>query len=151
MEPWRAALEWKTVGIGEISSSDSHSRQRSKRTTVSLESTDSVNFNITSTLVELYQMVKANWTEDYFASCQQTRDRAALVSAAAAGSSSCRTPFVPFALRNKTGSDVWFCTQTRLASSQFAAARNEPHTSSRLVSSSQVQVILHLDSRAAVT
>ena len=140
MEPWRAALEWKTVGIGEISS-DSHSRpQRSKRTTVSLESTDSVNFNITSTLVELYQMVKANWTEDYFASCQQTRDRAAVVSAAA-GSSSCRTPFVSFALRNKTGSDVWFCTQTRLASSQFAAARNEPSTSSRLVSSSQVQLL----------
>ena len=144
MEPWRAALEWKTVGIGEISS-DSHSRplgrQRSKRTTVSLESTDSVNFNITSTLVELYQMVKANWTEDYFASCQQTRDRAAVVSSAAGSSSSCRTPFVPFALRNKTGSDVWFCTQTRLASSQFAAARNEPHTSSRLVNSSQLQVI----------
>ena len=28
--------------------------------------TDVVNFTLTSTLVELYQMVKANWTEDYY-------------------------------------------------------------------------------------
>ena len=101
MEPWRCLMEWKSVPIGEYDW---------KRTTISMESGDTVNFNMTSTLVELYQMVKTNWTEDYYHNAGgQTR------------TSRRRAPFVPFALKNDTGSDVRFCTQTRMAASQFAA------------------------------
>ena len=66
MEPWRAGLEWKTMSIGDHLATGGSNGKRSKRTTVSLESSDAINFNLTSTLVELYQMVKANWTEDYY-------------------------------------------------------------------------------------
>ena len=133
LEPWRAGLEWKTMSIGDHLGPGGSNGKRSKRTTVSLESSDAINFNLTSTLVELYQMVKANWTEDYynFGGQQQTT-----VASKQGGeeyltgrsSVTYRTPFVPFALRNSTGSNVWFSTQTRLASSQFSAsaARNQP-------------------------
>lgn len=50
--------------------------------------------SLTSTLLSLYNTVLSNWAEDYL---QQKIDKR-------------RTPFVPFALRNETGSPLWFCT-----------------------------------------
>ncbi len=58
MEPWRCALMWKTTPIGY--------RGLNSRLTLNVETENTVNFNLTSTLIELYHMVKANWTEDYY-------------------------------------------------------------------------------------
>ena len=65
-----------------------------------METEEIVNLNITSTLIELYSKVKADWTVG--AGLLDTR-----VSAGG------RIPFVPYALRNETGVDLWFCTHTK--------------------------------------
>ena len=73
--------------------------------------TDVVNFTLPSTLVELYQMVKANWTEDYYNSMGP--QGGAVAAGEIFGFRRRRTPFVPFALINSTGCPLWFCMQTR--------------------------------------
>ena len=50
--------------------------------------------NVTSTLLNLYKTVSFNWSEDY--SHQKVDKR--------------RAPFVPFLLKNETGSELWFST-----------------------------------------
>lgn len=40
--------------------------QNSERTEVFLNSEDTLNINITSTLVELFNSVKETWTQDYY-------------------------------------------------------------------------------------
>lgn len=50
--------------------------------------------NVTSSLLNLYKIVSSNWTEDYHLVKNDKR----------------RAPFIPFALKNETGSRLWFCT-----------------------------------------
>ena len=71
-----------------------------KRLAVHLEAEEVVNLNITSTLIELYSKVKADWTVG----------SGSLDNRVSAGG---RIPFVPFVLRNETGVDLWFCTHTK--------------------------------------
>ena len=80
-----------------------------------------VNLNITSTLIELYSKVKADWTVG----------SGPLDNRVSGG----RIPFVPFVLRNETGVDLWFCTHTKSsvgmnfipnASSTLAGAQQDP-------------------------
>jgi vacuolar protein sorting-associated protein 13D len=61
---------------------------------IMVSSRASMEINITSTLLNLYNTVSSNWTEDY--QLQKNDKR--------------RAPFVPFALKNETGSRLWFCT-----------------------------------------
>lgn len=55
-----------------------------------------LNVNVTSTLIELYKQVKENWTKDYYDDQAKEFRR--------------RSPFVPFALKNDTGSQLRFTT-----------------------------------------
>lgn len=55
---------------------------------------DVLNVNVTSTLLNLYATVSSNWTEDYQ---HQKVDKR-------------RAPFVPFLVKNETGSSLWFST-----------------------------------------
>jgi len=75
---------------------------------------ETLNLNVTSTLLELFTLTKAKWTEDYAKSCDQ-KD--------ATYNSRRRVPFIPFAIRNHTGSDVRFSTitsmPTRMQESSF--------------------------------
>lgn len=96
VEPWRAKVNWEQTLASNLSR---------KRLQMRVESQDSVNVNVTHTLVQLVSLVKENWTQDYasngsgqksFASGQQGYRR--------------RSPFIPFALKNETGSKLWFKT-----------------------------------------
>ena len=57
VEQWRASMQWEqTLSSSSLSS---------KRLRIRVDSQNSVNVNITSTLVELITLVKENWTQDY--------------------------------------------------------------------------------------
>ena len=132
LEPWRCGLEWKVVPIG--------ASDRSKRYSVTMDASDVVNFNLTSTLIDMYQLTLRNWTEDYYllhplapststnvgtfdsARCDINEGRESN-SIAIPPASFGRRPFVPFALKNETGCKIWFTTQTKMATSQFGPNR----------------------------
>ncbi|KYQ55282.1 Vacuolar protein sorting-associated protein 13D [Trachymyrmex zeteki] len=63
IEPWRANIEWEQRFTSSFDP---------KRLHVFINSYDSVNVNVTLTLVELVQLVKHNWTQDYYLSNENT-------------------------------------------------------------------------------
>ncbi|KYM95934.1 Vacuolar protein sorting-associated protein 13D [Cyphomyrmex costatus] len=63
IEPWRANIEWEQMVTSSFDPKKLH---------VSINSYDSVNVNVTLTLVELVQLVKHNWTQDYYLSNENT-------------------------------------------------------------------------------
>lgn len=76
-----------------------------------ISSNDSFNVNITSTLMELYGQVKENWTKDYYNVKQTlTRNQKEANSVSTLDSFRRRSPFIPFALKNETGSSLKFTT-----------------------------------------
>lgn len=99
IEPWRANVEWEESLTNSL---------RSKRLQVKIDSENSVNINVTSTLVELVTLVKHNWTQDYYLTEKDSSS-----SQKTCGNSRgyrMRSPFVPFALKNDTGSRLKFQT-----------------------------------------
>ncbi|XP_057336557.1 intermembrane lipid transfer protein Vps13D isoform X1 [Microplitis mediator] len=93
LESWKATVQWESI----------KNSVNSRRLHVRVDSEDSVNVNITSTFVELMKLVKDNWTQDYSSSSQKA------VSLQLQNYRR-RSPFVPFALKNDTGSKLWFKT-----------------------------------------
>lgn len=53
----RCQTEWEKSPSRDLSG---------ERLLLSMKTNDTVNVNITSTLLELYQIVKSNWTLDYY-------------------------------------------------------------------------------------
>ena len=102
IEPWKASIEWQEMMTNSLSS---------KRVQISVDSEDSVNVNVTSTLVELVQLVKQNWTQDYYLANKETSFKTPLCVQGYRR----RSPFVPFALKNETGSKLWFKTYISVA------------------------------------
>ncbi|XP_066594830.1 intermembrane lipid transfer protein Vps13D isoform X2 [Prorops nasuta] len=98
VESWRASVKWEYTLTNSLNS---------KRLKLSIDSQDSVNVNISSTLVELFQLVKHNWTQDYYLS---NTDTALNKSANNMQTYRRRSPFIPFALKNETGMKLWFKT-----------------------------------------
>ncbi|KAL6266404.1 hypothetical protein P5V15_003257 [Pogonomyrmex californicus] len=98
IEPWRANIEWEQMFTNSFDP---------KRLRVSINSYDSVNVNVTLTLVELVQLVKHNWTQDYYLSNGST-----IIGKSATKGQIYRrrSPFIPFALKNDTGCRLWFKT-----------------------------------------
>lgn len=80
------------------------------RLNVSVESseTDILDINITSTLIELYKQVKENWTKDYY----KVKDTKAVQKPDNPPNPAyrSRSPFIPYALKNETGSLLGFTT-----------------------------------------
>ncbi|KAK0083635.1 hypothetical protein PV325_008476 [Microctonus aethiopoides] len=100
MESWNATIQWEyTIG----------NTLNSKRLQICIESEDSVNVNITSTFVELIKLVKDNWTQDYYLSSKDN-NTAMNKTSLSIQSYRRRSPFVPFALKNETGTKLWFKT-----------------------------------------
>ena len=78
MEPWLCRFDWKhraLLGSGGNPASPTAGAgvgfipgqvPTTTKLSMNLETRDIINFNVTSTLVELYQIVKTNWTEDYY-------------------------------------------------------------------------------------
>lgn len=98
IEPWRAIFQWEQTLTNLLAL---------KRLQISINSDDSVNVNVTSTLVELVKLVKDNWTQDYYLS---NKDSLLSKPFGSPPGYRRRSPFVPFALKNETGSKLWFKT-----------------------------------------
>lgn len=88
VEPWKCEANW-TYSLAQLPSQQS-------RLNLKLKSNDVLRLNITSTLMDIYQTVKDNWTQDYYSSSASAMLR--------------RAPFVPFAIKNETGTRLHFTT-----------------------------------------
>ncbi|KAF7280409.1 hypothetical protein GWI33_006075 [Rhynchophorus ferrugineus] len=94
IEPWLCKIMWeKTL-----------SQNRRNRLQLKIESEHTFNFNITSTFMDLYKQVKESWMDDFL---KMTRSEQKM-----AGSFKRRSPFIPFALKNDTGSSLRFTLLT---------------------------------------
>lgn len=82
---------------------DSNDLKKANRITI--ESKDVFNINVTSTLKELYYIVKDNWIQDLNKDPVNTSKQLAISPAYKR-----RAPFVPFELKNDTGSFLHFTT-----------------------------------------
>lgn len=70
-----------------------------------VESNETLNFNITSTLTQLYRQVKESWTQDYYNGKESSTK-----SISNSLGYKRRSPFIPFALKNETGSSIRYTT-----------------------------------------
>lgn len=103
IEPWECLLNWN-YSIGQMGNERS-------RLNLSILSDKLLNVNITSTLVELWKIVQANWTQDYYeGSNTNTNIQHTNNTQSPTGLSGYRrrAPFVPFSLKNNTGEDLTF-------------------------------------------
>lgn len=87
-EIWQCNAKWKYKNM--------HFDNK-KRFEISVYSKNLLRINVTSTLIELYRMVSKNWTSD-FHSLENAKN----------SNFRQRSPFVPFALQNLTGSALLF-------------------------------------------
>ncbi|CAH2268708.1 jg9244 [Pararge aegeria aegeria] len=85
------------------------------RVQVDVRSSETLDTNVTSALVDLVRLVRHNWTSDYYAPQTLTSEQSPKGSPAGHRR---RSPFVPYALRNLTGQRLWFTTLTT-ASDEF--------------------------------
>ncbi|XP_055636021.1 intermembrane lipid transfer protein Vps13D isoform X3 [Toxorhynchites rutilus septentrionalis] len=95
IEPWKVEAQWG-YSLGQAASSQN-------RLNLKIESNDTLRLNITSTLIDLYQLVKSNWTQDYYNSNANSLSKSP-------ANYRRRTPFVPFAIKNDTGVRLWYTT-----------------------------------------
>lgn len=106
IEPWLCTIEWNKKVINTASGG--------ARLSLQLKAEEAMQINITSSLLELFRMVKSSWTDDYY-----NRDRGDAADAARGGLSGGspvsyrrRSPFIPFSLFNQTGLKLSFSTFT---------------------------------------
>ncbi|KAJ8723032.1 hypothetical protein PYW07_004212 [Mythimna separata] len=99
VEPWRFETSWEYTLTSSLSLG---------RVQMEVSSAEVLNTNVTSSLIELWQLVRANWTADYYAP-QSSGTQEQSPKGSPAGHRR-RSPFVPYALRNHTGHRLWFTT-----------------------------------------
>jgi len=94
LEPWKCFFTLQQNECGQLGkySPSSEFPKKAPELEMSVTSTQVMNINFTSTLLTLYKIVSSNWADDY--GHQDKR----------------RSPFVPFVLKNETGSVLWFST-----------------------------------------
>ncbi|XP_038078266.1 vacuolar protein sorting-associated protein 13D-like isoform X2 [Patiria miniata] len=92
IEPWKLNVEWLQ---------QDETAEYPEKVFVQCKVNDRLDLNLTSALMDLYSNTKKNWTEDYY----KTGTKEGLPARH-------RSPFVPFALRNLTGCNLWFSTLT---------------------------------------
>ena len=97
IEPWHCGLDWASNVLGTSS----------VKTSINLKSTDLININVTSSMLELFKVVQANWGEDYYNLSADDPQGAVPQTPPAYRR---RTPFVPYALQNNTGCPLMFYT-----------------------------------------
>uniref|UniRef100_A0A336MDN8 CSON015545 protein n=1 Tax=Culicoides sonorensis TaxID=179676 RepID=A0A336MDN8_CULSO len=97
IEPWKCEAQW-SYSYSNLNSQDD-------RLHLKISSNEVLRTNITSTAMELYQMVRDNWTQDYY-SPDANNERQ--VQSPTSGNFRRRVPFIPFALKNDTGMKMWY-------------------------------------------
>nr|XP_002733622.2 PREDICTED: vacuolar protein sorting-associated protein 13D-like [Saccoglossus kowalevskii] len=108
LEPWKCKLAWQQQPV---------SGRSAGRLVVEIKADDRLDFNLTSSLIELYRNTKKNWTEDYYNMASLPSDQKR------------RQPFVPYALRNQTGCKLEFATKTSI-STGIVASSSQSHLQS---------------------
>ncbi|XP_028134062.1 intermembrane lipid transfer protein Vps13D [Diabrotica virgifera virgifera] len=98
LEPWKCKVNWEQTNSQML---------LKYRLSLKVESNEIFNLNITSTVIELFDQVKVNWIRDYRTIAQLKSNALAVDNAA---NYRRRSPFVPFALKNLTGSALTFTT-----------------------------------------
>ncbi|XP_065089816.1 intermembrane lipid transfer protein Vps13D isoform X2 [Ochlerotatus camptorhynchus] len=106
IEPWKVEAQW---GYSRGQTASSRNRLNLK-----IESNDTLRLNITSTLIDLFQLVKDNWTQDFYNSNVNVANRSPVNYRR-------RTPFIPFAIRNDTGVRIWYTTLVSTEMSRSSA------------------------------
>lgn len=102
VEPWKFESQWSYSLGASI---------QPNRLNLRINSEDLFKINITTTIIELFNLVYENWTQDYYGGTNRvcapspTKDMANNVAHYRR-----RNPFVPFALKNKTGVRLTFTT-----------------------------------------
>ena len=109
------------------------------RRSVTLETDDVVNVNMTSALLELFRVVRNNWTEDFYSPLAGSPSPLQDSSSTGGALYRHRTPFVPFALYNATGSSLHFRTQTAISQLPIDARHSLPAAADSTESSSSSQ------------
>ncbi|CAG9818576.1 unnamed protein product [Phaedon cochleariae] len=95
LEPWKCKISWEK-NISQV--------HWKNKLSVKVESDDTLDINVTSTVIDLYQQVKDNWMKDYY------NVRPNDVGSSSVDNIRRRSPFVPYALKNDTGSTLHFTT-----------------------------------------
>ncbi|XP_025097802.1 vacuolar protein sorting-associated protein 13D-like isoform X4 [Pomacea canaliculata] len=103
LEPWKCNAEWKQYHDAE------------KKLAVQVLAADVLNLNITRTLLELYGQTKGTWTHDYLT--QYREDQKKQKRLGGTDILHRRSRFIPYKIRNDTGSPLWFMTATSTPSS----------------------------------
>ncbi|XP_075234181.1 vacuolar protein sorting 13D [Lycorma delicatula] len=113
LEPWRCEVIWEKGWntCNNVSTNSSVVNNTNNQLQVHTVSQDLLNINITSTVIDLFRLVKENWTDDYYNLKERTESHGGKNVASPPGYRR-RSPFVPFALHNDTGSRIWFTTIT---------------------------------------
>ncbi|XP_055907883.1 intermembrane lipid transfer protein Vps13D isoform X2 [Eupeodes corollae] len=100
IEPWECTANWN-YSTGQTSN-------ESNLLNLSIMSKQMLKVNITTTLIELWQLVRNNWTQDYYEGTNNA------IATSTTSANDCpinyrrRAPFVPFSLKNDTGQVLSF-------------------------------------------
>ncbi|GFR72193.1 vacuolar protein sorting-associated protein 13D [Elysia marginata] len=165
LEPWKCFSEWKQYLKPE------------RKLAVQVAASDTLNLNVTSTLIDLYKQTSGNWTQDY--QSQQTegsdhvsphsqpssptsavskgfggRPLKSLPSSEPISSPTTRTsqsinkrsPFIPYVIRNDTGSNLWFLTATTTPSKVVFEVQQEGSARKLIIVRSALVLDNRLDS-----
>lgn len=95
VEPWKCEADWN-YSFGTT--------DQTNRLQLKICSDELLRLNITTTLIELFNLVYKNWSQDYFSAATKS-----LINDTGIGYRR-RNPFVPFALKNETGVKLRFTT-----------------------------------------
>uniref|UniRef100_A0A182Q6S0 UBA domain-containing protein n=1 Tax=Anopheles farauti TaxID=69004 RepID=A0A182Q6S0_9DIPT len=103
IEPWKLEAKWgyslaTDAGAGSLTG---------YRLNMRVESNDTLRLNLTSTLIELFALVRDNWMQDYW---NVETLEGGKGSNGASTSFRQRAPFIPFAIKNDTGVRLWYTT-----------------------------------------
>ncbi|CAG9856524.1 unnamed protein product [Phyllotreta striolata] len=107
LEPWRCSLEWSRLA---------RKTPQSSRLSIKLDSQENLDANLTSTCLELYEQVKLSWLGDWRdrdktnAEQYDENEKEEEEIQFSAANLTRRSPFVPFALKNRTGANLRFST-----------------------------------------
>ncbi|XP_050076311.1 intermembrane lipid transfer protein Vps13D [Anopheles maculipalpis] len=106
IESWKLEAKW-----GYSLAIDT---EAGNRLNMRVESNDTLRLNITSTLIELFALVKDNWMQDYYVESDGTNGKmgngGSPLTTTAIANYRQRAPFIPFAIKNDTGVRLWYTT-----------------------------------------
>lgn len=124
VEPWKCSASWSySLGSG----------MQRNRLHLRVNSEDLLKLNITTTVVELFELVHNNWMQDYYGGTDNVSSLKTYRP---------RVPFIPFAIKNETGVKLWFTTlisETGFSSNVSGAASSSLSRSSDLLNQSDTR------------